>query len=115
MQDDINIDNVDNVGNVDDIANAAPLQWVGFNRPIIVSENLADFFTTADLGRIDNLQPLSDDNPNINDVLEMLAEYGMTTSNILTHLFALYAWRHKLTARADINRDRPDHNITDHI
>lgn len=57
------------------------------DRPIIVTQNLAKFFTTANLGLIDNLTPWSVNNPTINDSLDLLDEYGMTNVNILTTLF----------------------------
>lgn len=60
----------------------------GFNLPIRVSQNLQQFFATANLGPVDPQNPAG---PQLRDHLQLLTQQGITSPSLLTPLFSIYA------------------------
>ena len=81
----------------------------GFRQPVLVGDDLTNFFRQADLGRVggrlDNSgQPLQNILPFIT---ADTAGERYATRSILTSLFALYAKKHNLTSLARDNQGKP--------
>lgn len=93
----------------------------GFRTPIMVSDNLREFFTNAELGRTDPKDPSSD---RIHDVIQLLINRdaqrdianqaglddipGITSPALLTPLFSIYAKVNNLKDRATINQGKSE-------
>lgn len=90
----------------------------GFRIPMYVNDNLVQFFRNADLGGIDPTRPVGPQNPGLTWNLSFLgtsqdgvnwgAPSGITTSAMLTPLFAIYAQRNRLQANATQNANKPE-------
>jgi len=76
----------------------------GFRIPILVSENLRNFFNEAHLGPMDPRDPKS---PPLKNDIVLLTQHGVTSAALLTPLFSIYAIVNKLTERSSSNHTNP--------
>lgn len=76
----------------------------GFRIPILVSENLKNFFKEAHLGPMDPRDPKS---ALLKNDIVLLTEHGVTSAALLTPLFSIYAIVNKLTEKSSSNHSNP--------
>lgn len=86
----------------------------GFRIPMFVGPSIVNFFAAADLGPLNPAAPVSDQNPALTAQLSFLGggagrgnPTSITTSAMLTPLFAIYAKRNQLNRLALENQGKP--------
>lgn len=84
----------------------------GFSLPIKVSDELKNFFATANLGPVDPTDPKS---PSLSSQLVLLTQAGITSPSLLTPLFSIYVNRNNLQDKEQRNYLHADEHMKKHL
>jgi hypothetical protein len=84
----------------------------GFSLPIRVTDELKNFFATANLGPVDPSDPKS---PSLSSQLFLLTQAGVTSPSLLTPLFSIYVNRNGLQDKEQRNILHCDDHMRKHL
>jgi hypothetical protein len=84
----------------------------GFSLPIRVTDELKNFFATANLGSVDPSDPKS---PSLSSQLVLLTQGGVTSPSLLTPLFSIYVNRNGLQDKEHRNILHADTHMSKYL